>query len=113
MLPASDVNAPFGIRTATVGMCSNESGIESNRIFIPGTPQIRRRSPQSAAYRLDYATPNLAPRRRGMPEYLITWLVQYKRDCSAVPAGQALDRADELSPRYMGQRIVASMEASG
>ena len=33
-LPASDVNAPFGIRIPTGGMCSNESGIESNRMFM-------------------------------------------------------------------------------
>jgi len=32
-LAASDVSAPFGIRMATGGMCSNESGIESNRTF--------------------------------------------------------------------------------
>jgi hypothetical protein len=31
-LPANDANAPFGIRTASVGVCSKESGIESNRI---------------------------------------------------------------------------------
>jgi len=34
MLPASDASAPFGIRMATVGMCSNESGIESSRTFM-------------------------------------------------------------------------------
>src|SRR2546428_1316848 len=33
MLPASEASAPFGIRIATVGMCSNESGIESSRRF--------------------------------------------------------------------------------
>jgi hypothetical protein len=31
-LPANDANAPFGMRTASVGVCSKESGIESNRI---------------------------------------------------------------------------------
>src|SRR5215471_7263297 len=33
MFPASDANAPFGMRIATVGMCSNESGIERSRTF--------------------------------------------------------------------------------
>src|SRR5208283_456731 len=33
-LPASDVSAPLGIRIATGGMCSKESGMESNRTFI-------------------------------------------------------------------------------
>src|SRR5207249_8235711 len=36
-LPASDASAPFGIRIATGGMCSKESGIESRRTFIPVT----------------------------------------------------------------------------
>jgi len=31
MLPASDASAPLGIRIATVGVCSNESGIDSSR----------------------------------------------------------------------------------
>ena len=35
--PAKDVNAPFGIRMAIAGMCSNESGIENSRMFI-GAP---------------------------------------------------------------------------
>src|SRR5258705_11533107 len=30
-LPASEASAPLGIRMATVGVCSNESGIDSNR----------------------------------------------------------------------------------
>src|SRR5215470_6415168 len=34
MLPASDASAPFGMRIATDGMCSNESGIESSRTFM-------------------------------------------------------------------------------
>ena len=33
-LPASEVSAPFGMRIATGGMCSNESGIESRRTFM-------------------------------------------------------------------------------
>src|SRR6185369_7660950 len=33
MLPASEDSAPLGIRMATVGMCSNESGIDSSRTF--------------------------------------------------------------------------------
>ena len=33
MLPASDASAPFGIRIATGGVCSNESGIDSSRTF--------------------------------------------------------------------------------
>ena len=33
MLPASEARAPFGIRIATGGMCSKESGIESSRTF--------------------------------------------------------------------------------
>src|ERR1039458_10317000 len=32
--PASDVSAPLGIRIACGGMCSKESGMESNRMFI-------------------------------------------------------------------------------
>jgi hypothetical protein len=32
-LPAIDVKPPFGIRIASAGMCSNESGIESNSTF--------------------------------------------------------------------------------
>ena len=31
-LPASEASAPFGIRIASVGVCSNESGIDSSRI---------------------------------------------------------------------------------
>jgi hypothetical protein len=34
MFPASDVNAPFGMRVLMLGMCSNESGMESRRMFI-------------------------------------------------------------------------------
>src|SRR5205085_9967206 len=37
-LPASDASAPFGMRMATAGMCSNESGIDSKRMFIAGAP---------------------------------------------------------------------------
>src|SRR5258705_390586 len=33
-LPASDARAPFGMRIATAGMCSNASGIESSRMFM-------------------------------------------------------------------------------
>src|SRR3954451_22981958 len=33
VLPASEVRAPFGMRTAIGGMCSKESGMESKRIF--------------------------------------------------------------------------------
>ena len=33
-LPASDASAPFGMRIATGGMCSNESGIDSSRTFM-------------------------------------------------------------------------------
>src|SRR3989442_6633051 len=32
-LPANEARAPFGIRIATGGMCSKESGIESSRTF--------------------------------------------------------------------------------
>src|SRR5262249_38994063 len=35
-LAASDASAPFGIRIATVGMCSNESGIDRSRTRIAG-----------------------------------------------------------------------------
>src|SRR5215831_4952582 len=38
MLPASDVSAPFGMRMPTVGICSNESGIESSRTFTTDPP---------------------------------------------------------------------------
>ena len=31
-------SAPFGMRIPTVGMCSNESGIESRRMFMPRLP---------------------------------------------------------------------------
>jgi hypothetical protein len=41
IFPARDVNAPFGIRTAIGGMCSNESGIEKSRMFI-GAPAFVR-----------------------------------------------------------------------
>src|SRR4051812_32742794 len=34
MLPASEASAPFGMRIASVGVCSNESGIERSRILI-------------------------------------------------------------------------------
>ncbi len=33
-LPASDDSAPLGMRIATDGMCSNESGIESSSTFM-------------------------------------------------------------------------------
>src|SRR6266853_724823 len=33
-LPASDASAPFGMRTAIGGMCSNASGIDSNSTFM-------------------------------------------------------------------------------
>jgi hypothetical protein len=33
-LPASEANAPFGIRIVSDGVCSNESGIEKSRTFI-------------------------------------------------------------------------------
>src|SRR5262245_1703600 len=33
-LPASELRAPFGMRMPTVGMCSNESGIDARRMFI-------------------------------------------------------------------------------
>src|ERR1043165_5604981 len=34
MLPARDASAPFGIRIATGGMCSNQSGIDSSSTFM-------------------------------------------------------------------------------
>src|SRR5262245_56403789 len=37
-LPASEVRAPFGMRMATAGMCSNESGIENSSTFIGSRP---------------------------------------------------------------------------
>ena len=33
-LPAMDASAPLGIRTTIDGMCSKESGIESNSTFM-------------------------------------------------------------------------------
>ncbi len=33
-LPASEVRAPFGMRTALAGMCSNESGMDISSTFI-------------------------------------------------------------------------------
>jgi hypothetical protein len=41
-VPARDVNVPFGIRTAIVGMYSNESGIENSRMFIGAPPTFVR-----------------------------------------------------------------------
>ena len=35
--PASDVRPPLGMRTATVGMCSNESGMASRSTFKRGS----------------------------------------------------------------------------
>ena len=32
--PASEDNAPFGMRITTDGMCSNESGIDKSKMFI-------------------------------------------------------------------------------
>jgi hypothetical protein len=53
MLPAREASAPFGIRMATAGMCSNESGIERRSTFMviddrksiadPGPPQKAKR----------------------------------------------------------------------
>src|ERR1044071_8980024 len=37
-LPASDASAPLGIRTATVGVCSKESGIDRSRIRTSHLP---------------------------------------------------------------------------
>ena len=34
MFPASDANAPLGMRIEIVGVCSNESGIENSRMFM-------------------------------------------------------------------------------
>src|SRR5215510_516109 len=33
MFPASEASAPLGMRIQTVGVCSNESGMESSSIF--------------------------------------------------------------------------------
>jgi hypothetical protein len=38
MFPASEHKAPFGMRTAMLGMCSNESGIESSKTFMVWDP---------------------------------------------------------------------------
>src|SRR5262245_50389226 len=53
-LPASDASAPFGIRIATGGMCSNESGIDSSSTFMasPSDGHAGR-----AACRECYSTP--------------------------------------------------------
>jgi hypothetical protein len=37
-LPASEASAPFGMRMATGGVCSNESGIDSRRTFMDHAP---------------------------------------------------------------------------
>src|ERR1017187_7648713 len=47
MFPASDVSAPLGMRIATGGMCSKESGIESNRTFIRTCPYCLAVIPQA------------------------------------------------------------------
>src|ERR1700686_4074230 len=50
-VPANDVSAPLGIRMPTGGMCSNESGMESNRTFIRTCPYAPMRIPQARVER--------------------------------------------------------------
>src|SRR5262245_22907029 len=45
-LPASEVRAPFGMRMATAGMCSNESGMENSSTFIGSCPDRSRQQRQ-------------------------------------------------------------------
>src|ERR1035438_5058423 len=47
MFPASDVSAPLGMRIATGGMCSKESGMESKRTFIRTSPYCIALTPQA------------------------------------------------------------------
>src|SRR5262245_48936957 len=44
MLAASDVNAPFGMRMTTDGMCSNESGMDNRRTFMATPADDRGKS---------------------------------------------------------------------
>ena len=53
-LPASEVSAPFGIRMATVAMCSKESGMASRRTRMRGS----YRHPRALAPRPDGTRPN-------------------------------------------------------
>src|SRR5262249_17977335 len=50
--PASEARAPLGIRIATGGMCSNESGIDSNKIFIGCSVLPAALKPDRARHRL-------------------------------------------------------------
>ena len=58
MFPASEASAPFGIRIATGGMCSNESGIDKSRTFMApsesGAQNSTRRRAGAASVRVAY-----------------------------------------------------------
>src|SRR5262249_9664441 len=45
-LPASELRAPFGMRMPTVGMCSNEAGIDARRMFIWCLNGLAAREPE-------------------------------------------------------------------
>ena len=45
-LPASEVRPPLGMRTATVGMCSNESGMASRSTFTTRLLRVFPSAPQ-------------------------------------------------------------------
>jgi hypothetical protein len=47
-LPASDASAPFGIRIASGGVCSNESGIDKSRTFTGPFARITPRRPEKS-----------------------------------------------------------------
>ena len=47
--PANEASAPLGMRIATDGMCSNESGIDSNKMFIGYSSYARPSSPIARA----------------------------------------------------------------
>src|SRR5688572_8984624 len=49
MLPAMDASAPFGRRMVSVGVCSNESGIDISRTFMEPPHSLRYQSLPLAA----------------------------------------------------------------
>src|SRR5580704_5438946 len=81
-LAASDASAPFGMRIATGGMCSNESGIEKRRTFMTppdvgeeNTTSSRQPVTRQAASRVRNGTAgfSLAPLE-------LTWVTSADRD---------------------------------
>ena len=50
--PANDASAPLGIRIASGGVCSNESGIEKRRILMGPDVAIALTSPKNTPNRV-------------------------------------------------------------